>query len=156
MNYILLPFAGYCGIHKPKAKLRFAEQGWAVVSYSLSFSAGCVSISARRLTKDSTLTVIKYVMFRSPYFLNLPEMWTNFPTVTIDGVCKCYYLGQLAFWVHQIFVLNIEQWRKDHVQMLSHHIVTFLLITTSYAYYQTRVGNVILCLMDFGDISLSV
>lgn len=40
--------------------------------------------------------------------------------------------------------------------MFTHHIVTCLLLITSYGYYQTRVGNVILCIMDIGDITLAI
>jgi hypothetical protein len=40
--------------------------------------------------------------------------------------------------------------------MFTHHIITSCLIITSYAYYQTKVGNAILCLADVTDILLSV
>ena len=69
---------------------------------------------------------------------------------------KWYYLVQFAFWLQQIIVVNIEERRKDYWQMLSHHIITCILMLTSYGYHQTKVGNVILCLMDVVDIFLSV
>lgn len=53
-------------------------------------------------------------------------------------------------------VINIEKRRKDHWQMFTHHIVTCILLFTSYGYHQTKVANVILCLMDFVDIFLPV
>lgn len=69
---------------------------------------------------------------------------------------KGYLLGQWSFYLQQIFVLNIEARRKDHWQMLIHHIVTVALVYASYAYHQTRVAHLILMLMDFIDISLPV
>lgn len=69
---------------------------------------------------------------------------------------KQYYLVQFAFWVQQILVVNIEERRKDYHQMLTHHVITCMLIFTSYGQHQTRVGNVILCLMDVVDILFPV
>ncbi|KAI4215384.1 MAG: hypothetical protein LQ351_002284 [Letrouitia transgressa] len=70
----------------------------------------------------------------------------------MDGLFKWYYLVQFAFWLQQIFVVNIEERRKDHWQMFTHHIITCALMFMSYGYHQTRVGNMILCLMDVVDI----
>lgn len=95
-------------------------------------------------------------MYNSDYWFNLREMWTHFPTRTINGVLKWYYLVQLSFWLQQIVVVNIEERRKDHWQMFTHHIITSTLIIMSYGYYQTKVGNVILCVMDVVDIILPV
>jgi acyl-CoA-dependent ceramide synthase len=70
----------------------------------------------------------------------------------MSGLAKWYYLVQFAFWLQQIVVVNIEKRRKDHVQMFAHHIITCTLIFTSYGYHQTKVGNLILCLMDVVDL----
>jgi len=69
---------------------------------------------------------------------------------------KWYYLLQFGFWLQQIIVVNIEERRKDHWQMFTHHIFTCALLLTSYGIYEERVGNVILCIMDLGDILLAV
>lgn len=69
---------------------------------------------------------------------------------------KGYMLAQLAFWLQQILVINIEERRKDHWQMFAHHIVTNALIFASYRYGHTRVGNLILVLMDVVDLFFPV
>ncbi len=69
---------------------------------------------------------------------------------------KGYMVLQLAFWLQQVLVINIEERRKDHWQMLTHHFVTIALIYPSYRYGFTRVGTVILVLMDVSDLFLSV
>jgi len=69
---------------------------------------------------------------------------------------KWYYLVQTAFWLQQLFVVNIEERRKDHWQMFTHHVFTSALLFTSYGFYQTKAGNVILCIMDVVDILLPV
>lgn len=83
-------------------------------------------------------------------------MWTGWPKREMNGLLKWYYLAQFAFWLQQILVVNIEERRKDYHQMLTHHIVTSSLIFASYGHHHTRVGNVILCLMDVVDIILPV
>jgi len=65
-------------------------------------------------------------------------------------------LAQLGFWLQQLIVINIEERRKDHWQMFTHHIVTSVLIYASYRYGYTRVGNLILVLMDVSDLVLGV
>jgi acyl-CoA-dependent ceramide synthase len=53
-------------------------------------------------------------------------------------------------------VIFIEKRRKDHWQMFTHHMVTTALIFTSYGYHQTKVANLILCMMDVVDLFLPV
>jgi len=94
-------------------------------------------------------------MYNHEHWLNLKELWTGWPNRELDGGMKWYYLVQFAFWQQQILVVNIEERRKDHWQMLSHHVVTCILMFTSYGYHQTKVGNLILCLMDVVDVTLA-
>ena len=93
-------------------------------------------------------------MYNSSYWLSLRALWHSWPTREMSGLAKWYYLVQFAFWLQQIVVVNIEKRRKDHVQMFTHHIITCTLIFTSYGYHQTKVGNLILCLMDVVDLFL--
>ena len=95
-------------------------------------------------------------MYHSEYWLDLRQLWAGWPDRELSGLFKWYYLVQFAFWLQQILVVNIEKRRKDHVQMFTHHIITCALIFTSYGYHQTKVGNLILCLMDVVDLFLAV
>jgi acyl-CoA-dependent ceramide synthase len=98
----------------------------------------------------------QYLMYNSDYWLNLKEMWTHFPTRTITGTMKWYYLVQFAFWLQQLFVVNVEEKRSDYWEYVAHHVFTSSLMFTSYGFYQTKVGNVILCVMDVVDLLLPV
>lgn len=40
--------------------------------------------------------------------------------------------------------------------MFTHHIITCVIMFASYAYHQTKVGKMILCLMDIVDLFLAV
>ena len=137
MDYVLSPIAALAGINKKKAKIRFAEQLWILLYYNLFAGTGL------------------YLYYNSDYWLDLRALWKGWPTREMDGLAKWYYLVQFAFWLQQIAVVNIEERRKDHWQMFSHHIITCALIFTSYGYHQTKVGNVILVLMDIGDITFA-
>jgi acyl-CoA-dependent ceramide synthase len=95
-------------------------------------------------------------MYNSEFWLNLHGVWDGWPFREVDGIFKCYYLLQWAFYVQQILVVNIEEKRKDYTQMLVHHIFTTALLFLSYGYYHMRVGLVIMCTMDLVDIILPV
>ncbi|KAI0179801.1 longevity-assurance protein [Hypoxylon sp. FL1284] len=130
MKYLLAPLARHWGVPKPKYATRFAEQGWMLAYNSVFWSLGL------------------YIYTNSAYFLNLEELWTNWPQREIDGLTKFYTLAQLSYWAQQLLVVNIEARRHDYWQMIVHHIATITLIASSYAYHQTRVANLILVLMD--------
>jgi acyl-CoA-dependent ceramide synthase len=83
-------------------------------------------------------------------------LWKGYPHTPLTKLPKFYYLAQLGFWFHQLFVINIEERRKDHWQMYTHHVITITLVAVSYWTNYTRVGGVIMVLMDFCDILLPV
>lgn len=74
----------------------------------------------------------------------------------MSGMFKWYYLAQFSFWVQQILAIHMEARRKDHAQMLTHHVITCTLIFVTYVYRYYRVANVVLCLMDVVDLLMPV
>ncbi|KAJ2889285.1 Sphingosine N-acyltransferase lag1 [Coemansia aciculifera] len=68
---------------------------------------------------------------------------------------KWFYLVQTAFWLSNVYTIHIEERRKDHTEMLAHHVVTITLVVSSYAMHFTRFGHVFMLVMDFPDIFLS-
>lgn len=138
MDYVLAPLASWLGVRGRRAKIRFTEQAWIVLYYSFIWSMGM------------------YIVYTSDYWLDLRALWRGWPSREMDGLAKWYYLVGFAFYLQQIIVVNIEKRRKDHWQMITHHIITCALIFSSYGYHQTKVGSLIMCLMDFGDIFFAV
>ncbi|KAI0886265.1 longevity assurance proteins LAG1/LAC1 [Annulohypoxylon maeteangense] len=136
MEHLLAPFARKWGVSKRKEITRFSEQAWMLIYYSFFWTLGL------------------YLYVQSPFFLNMKELWTGWPNRELDGLMKAYLLAQWAFWLQQLLVIHIEERRKDHWQMLIHHFITITLISASYCYHLTRVGNLILVLMDVVDIFL--
>lgn len=138
VEFILKPFARHrLKTTSLKSLQRFGEQGWSVVYYSCSWTYGF------------------YLYKKSPYYFNIEHIYLGWPHDKLSGLFKIYYLVQIASWLQQIVVLNVEQRRKDYWQMFAHHIITVLLTTGSYYYYFTRIGHVILISMDIVDVLLS-
>lgn len=137
ITFVFKPLAKLMGITKFAATQRFIEQTWSIFYYSISWGCGF------------------YLYYKSSYFFNCYNIYANWPHDHMDRQFKTYYLIQTACWFQQFIVLHIEKRRKDHYQMLSHHIVTCLLCVGSYRFYFTRIGHVILLCMDFVDITLS-
>ena len=88
--------------------------------------------------------------------LNPVDVWVGYPHIPLAGPLKFYYLTQCAFYLHQVLILNAEARRKDHWQMMTHHVITVALMFGSYSYHFTRVGCLVMMLMDLCDIFLPV
>lgn len=117
--------------------IRFAEQGWSVVYYTLQWLHGL------------------YIHRNLPTsVLNPVDVWVGYPHIPLAGPLKFYYLTQCAFYLHQVLILNAEARRKDHWQMMTHHVITVALMFGSYSYHYTRVGCLVMMLMDLCDIFL--
>lgn len=135
--YCFKPCAKLLGIKKFKATQRFIEQTWSIFYYSLSWGFGF------------------YLYYNSNYYFNCHNIYADWPHNKLSGPFKFYYLVQTASWFQQFIVIFLEAKRKDHYQMVSHHIITVLLCTGSYCYYFTKIGHIILLLMDIVDVFLS-
>lgn len=136
MNFVLFPLSRKGGIERLGKRVRFSEQGWSLVYYFCSFTADV------------------YVYSTSNYRGDIKLLWADYPQTHVSYVFKLYYLIQFGFYASQIIVVNVEEHRKDYTQMFAHHIITCVLMYASIRLNVTRVGNVILLLMDFCDICL--
>ena len=85
-------------------------------------------------------------------------VWSGYPSYhyPLPGPVKFYYLNETAFYIHAIFILTAEARRNDHVQMMVHHFVAIALMFLSYSWNFTRVGCLIMILMDVCDVLLPV
>lgn len=138
VKYVLIYIAkNWAGIQKKKPCIRFAEQGWDLIYFACSCFIGLRLLS------------------QSPYSKSTKALWEDWPHNQMTPLFKAYYLFQFGYWIAQVYVIHVEEKRKDHYQMLTHHIITCFLMQGSYYYYYTRVGHVILLVMDFVDAQLS-
>ncbi|OJK02575.1 hypothetical protein ASPACDRAFT_76986 [Aspergillus aculeatus ATCC 16872] len=135
IDWVLRPIAQHWGL-KRKASLRLAEQGWLCLYYGFICSLGM------------------YIWSNSDHWGNFSKIWDQWPARNVSGLMKWYLLVQLAFWAQQLLVINIEERRKDHYQMLTHHVITIALFGSAYVYGFYNVSNVVLSLMDIVDLLL--
>ncbi|KAK4542465.1 hypothetical protein LTR36_006717 [Oleoguttula mirabilis] len=139
LDYVLMPVAGWAGIDKKKVRSRFAEQSYMMTYYIIYWTWGLL------LFIHETPSGVHDV--RSL----LVSLWSGWPYLDLSASMKVYYISQLAFWIQQIVVIHIEERRKDHMQMFTHHIITVMLLAGSYPGRHTRVGNAVLVCMDVVD-----
>lgn len=88
--------------------------------------------------------------------MNPEPAFSGYPHFPLAAPIKFYYLNETAFYLHGIFILNAEAKRKDHWQMMTHHVVAIVLMALSYQLNYTRIGCLIMVLMDFCDVILPV
>ena len=70
---------------------------------------------------------------------------------------RFFYVLQLAIWVWTGFSCKwIESRRKDYVEMMLHHIVTFTLILYSMINGELAIGLVVLFVHDVSDVVLDL
>lgn len=106
---------------------------------------------------DAADLAAKYIYLNLPASIYDPApLWADYPHIPIAAPVKFYYLLQTAFYIHQVLILNAEERRKDHIQMMTHHVITIALVGASYYANFTRVGCMLLALMDWCDIWLPV
>lgn len=164
MRWVLTPLASASGVKKYRYVTRFAEQGWSVVYYTASWAVGTVSVARTTpLREGSSAFFAQYIMHHAPYryLIDTSSFYQGYPHgEALDRLNKLYYLLQVAFWIQvrpegtrspslahattqQLIVLHLEQRRNDFRQMLCHHLVTVALVTLSYVWNWTRVGNAV-------------
>ncbi|OCF35255.1 acyl-CoA-dependent ceramide synthase [Kwoniella heveanensis CBS 569] len=115
---------------------RFSEQAWSWLYCSIFWTLGVVTL------------------YQVPSPTSPQQLWGTYPYSPLPALNKFYYLAQLGWWFHQLYVISTEKRRKDHWQMFGHHWLTITLIVSSYVANFTRVGVVVHSLLDFCDIFL--
>ncbi|KAK9767476.1 Sphingosine N-acyltransferase lag1 [Basidiobolus ranarum] len=138
MSWILKPISKHFGLESPSRTARFLEQGWLLIYYTTSLAVGL------------------YISYHSKYWFDTRHFWIGYPHLHMSKLTKCYYLAQTSFWLHQIFVLHTEKKRKDYHQMVTHHVVTSMMLLVSYYTHFTSIGIMVLCMMDSADCVLSL
>ncbi|XP_005333032.2 ceramide synthase 1 [Ictidomys tridecemlineatus] len=133
------PLAKRCRL-QPRDAAKMPESAWKFLFY-----LGCWSYSA-------------YLLFGTdyPFFRDPPSVfydWT--PGMAVPRDIAAAYLLQGSFYGHSIYAtLYMDTWRKDSVVMLIHHVVTLVLIVSSYAFRYHNVGILVLFLHDISDVQL--
>ncbi|KAM1106322.1 hypothetical protein ACFX13_003260 [Malus domestica] len=91
--------------------------------------------------------------YHEPWFRDTKEYFKGWPNQELGLPLKLFYMCQLGFYSYSIAaLLTWETRRKDFSVMMSHHVITVLLIGISYITSFFRIGSIILALHDGSDV----
>ncbi|XAR59452.1 hypothetical protein NMG60_11015294 [Bertholletia excelsa] len=116
------------------------------------------SESMWKLTYYATVEVCVLVTaYHEPWFRDIKEYFRGWPNQELMPPVKLIYMCQFGFYLYSIAaLLTWETRRKDFTVMMSHHVITVILIGYSYIASFFRIGSIILALHDASDIFLEV
>lgn len=87
------------------------------------------------------------------WFRSTEDYFKGWPNQELTLPVKLYYMCQCGFYLYSIGALvKWETRRKDFSVMMSHHIITVILISFSYITRFFRIGSVVLALHDASDV----
>jgi acyl-CoA-dependent ceramide synthase len=136
MEGLFAPLARFFQM-EAKETMKFKQQGWVFLYYLTAWCWGF------------------YEYYHSTYWFDTTEMWLGYPhTASMTVSVKLYFLFQMAFWFHMVFVTLVEPWQGDFIVMLLHHFITIAMLCGAYLSGHLRAGHTILVEQDLGDIIL--
>nr|GME20456.1 LAG1 longevity assurance homolog 2-like [Ipomoea batatas] len=92
-------------------------------------------------------------IYDEPWFLDTRQYFRGWPNHELPLAIALVYMCQCGFYIYSIAALLVwETRRKDFAVMMSHHIITVILISYSYITRFFRIGSVILALHDASDV----
>ncbi|KAL9662950.1 hypothetical protein QQ045_027786 [Rhodiola kirilowii] len=95
------------------------------------------------------------IVYSEPWFSDTREYFHGWPNQELKLPLKLFYMCQCGFYVYSIAaLLTWETRRKDFSVMMSHHVVTVILISYSYYLGFFRIGSIVLALHDASDVFL--
>eukprot|EP01043_Picozoa_sp_COSAG02_P058924 COSAG02_NODE_7417_length_3024_cov_7.548511_1_plen_190_part_10 len=101
MELVLSPLAQLGGVKPGADRIKFKQQGWVLVYYTTAFTWGLSEIVG------------------SSYWFDTAALWRGYPhTAAMNVSFKMYFISQIAFWIHMVFVTLVEPWQKDFVVMI--------------------------------------
>ncbi|GMM57415.1 hypothetical protein DAKH74_040310 [Maudiozyma humilis] len=136
MDMIIRPIVLKAQVRSKHKLNRLMEQLFYIIYYGLSSPFGL------------------WIMYNSDLWLfRTDTMYKTYPDFNNPFYFKWFYLGQASFWAQQacVLVLQLEKPRKDYKELVFHHIVTLLLIWSSYVFNFTKMGLAIYITMDISD-----
>ncbi|XP_022136346.1 LAG1 longevity assurance homolog 2 [Momordica charantia] len=93
------------------------------------------------------------IAYNEPWFRDSNQYFRGWPNQKLQLPLKLFYMCQCGFYLYSIAALLIwETRRKDFSVMMSHHVITVILIGYSYLTRFFQIGSVILALHDASDV----
>ncbi|GMJ00550.1 LONGEVITY ASSURANCE GENE1 HOMOLOG 2, LAG1 homologue 2 [Hibiscus trionum] len=114
------------------------------------------SESMWKLTYFATAeTWVLKITYNEPWFRDVKGYFRDWPNQELKISLSLIYMCQCGFYIYSIVaLLTWETRRKDFAVMMSHHVITAILIGYSYVTSFFRIGSVVLALHDASDVFL--
>jgi hypothetical protein len=81
------------------------------------------------------------------------RLFDNYPLTPPVPVLREYYMFQLGYYFHALFVTLMQRGRPNYVSMTVHHMATIALISCSYAVQNNyRLGTLVFWVHDVCDV----
>ena len=93
------------------------------------------------------------------WWMNPDGLFSDWPHGTPESI-RWYYRIYFSYWLQSIdFLLNVTNRhyivkRRDHTEMIIHHLTTMTLMMSSYVFDFTRIGLCALMIHDVCDLLL--
>ncbi|XP_010908537.1 ASC1-like protein 3 isoform X1 [Elaeis guineensis] len=95
------------------------------------------------------------IIKQEPWSLDTKKYFKGWPNQELKPSLMLFYMCQCGFYIYSIGALIAwETRRKDFFIMMSHHVITSILIGYSYITRFFRIGTIILALHDTSDVFL--
>lgn len=124
------------GFSRQTRTKRVLECFWRFSYYTFSFIYGCV------------------VLWNKPWLWDVKQCWIGYPFHPVDDGVWWYYMVETSFYYSLLFTSFFDVKRSDFCQLILHHVVTILLLSSSYTINFIRVGTLVLISHDIADILL--
>lgn len=131
---------------------KFSDMGWQFLYYLTAWLAGMTLYYQSSWGYCPQVGILSG-MLGGPV-CGYDHIWEDMPHDYLGAPFKWYYLLQTSFWIHQLFIMSVELWRKDFHLFYFHHVITIGMLAFSYFLGLTRVGTAVLVEQDFADIIL--
>mmetsp|Transcript_26203 Transcript_26203/g.30302 ORF Transcript_26203/g.30302 Transcript_26203/m.30302 type:complete len:249 (-) Transcript_26203:282-1028(-) len=105
------------------------------------------------------LMVLRKMHFFPPMMLGTGELMTTFsdwPYTQMPEYLKYYYMFSLSYYVEDLIMHMILPPNSDYFEMILHHLVTAMLIFSSYMNGFCNIGVFVLMQMDISDIFVGI
>ncbi|KAG6779437.1 hypothetical protein POTOM_015818 [Populus tomentosa] len=114
------------------------------------------SESMWKLTYYATVEIcVLKITYNEPWFRDTKEYFRGWPNQELGFPIMLFYMCQCGFYIYSIAALLIwETRRKDFSVMMSHHVITVILIGYSYSTSFFRIGTIICAVHDASDVFL--
>ncbi|KAL5217494.1 hypothetical protein ABZP36_018178 [Zizania latifolia] len=146
-RFVYKPLAAYC-FNSKASKLMNDEARQAKI---VKFSESIWKLTYYASVQAWVLLIIK----QEPWSLDTMQYFDGWPNQPMTSSLMLFYMCQCGFYIYSIFALIAwETRRKDFAVMMSHHVVTSILIGYAYLTGFFRIGTVILALHDASDVFL--